>query len=334
MNSTNNEKVSIDYKKKIYSYFKKIIPLIGIIILIIIIYEIGINKIIETFLQISPLYVLIAAGITFPRLFLRTIQWKYLLKKQKIKIGFLKTMKIFLISYFYGSITPGYLGMSIRIPYLKEETNEPWGKLFINSFLETIVHGLSLYIMLIIGAFFIAKEYPEVFYVACIFVGISLLIYAYFINKNRGEKLLFFLIKIFIPKKLTKLMNKFVGTFYMDFPKKRDFIIPFIIGIPAWVLIYSQIYIISLSLDIQIPYFLFIVIYPIANIIAFLPITSAGLGTREATLIFLFSIYGVDPAKTVVLSLAGHLLTDVLTGLYGLVIAVFETSKRKDMVVS
>jgi len=70
-------------------------------------------------------------------------------------------------------------------------------------------------------------------------------------------------------------------------------------------------------------------LYPIANIIAFIPITSAGLGTREATLIFLFSFFGVSPEKTLVLSLAGHLLTDVLTGFYGFVISVIEARNNK-----
>ena len=74
---------------------------------------------------------------------------------------------------------------------------------------------------------------------------------------------------------------------------------------------------------------LFLVLYPIANIVAFIPISSAGLGTREATLVFLFSLFGVEPEKTVVLSLAGHLLTDVLTGFYGFILSLTETGNSK-----
>ena len=66
--------------------------------------------------------------------------------------------------------------------------------------------------------------------------------------------------------------------------------------------------------------------------IAFIPITSAGLGTREATLIFLFSFFGVTAEKALVISLAGHLLTDVLTGFYGFLISIFEArSKKKNL---
>ena len=219
----------------------------------------------------------------------------------------------------------------IRIPYMKDATKEPLGKLFVNSTIETAVHGMSLYIMMLIGAFLVADQYPEIFFGACVFVGTSVLIYAFFIKKERGEKTFHFLIKLFIPKRFTGQMGQFVDTFYNDFPRIRDYILPFLLGIPAWIIIYSQIYILGLSLDIEVPYFLFLVLYPIANIIAFIPISAAGLGTREATLVFLFSLYGVAPEKAVVLSLAGHLLTDVLTGFYGFIISLTESRNSKNL---
>jgi uncharacterized protein (TIRG00374 family) len=65
-------------------------------------------------------------------------------------------------------------------------------------------------------------------------------------------------------------------------------------------------------------------LYPIATTIAFIPITSGGLGTREAALIFLFSFFGVSPEKVLVISLAGYLLTEILTGFYGFIISIVE----------
>jgi uncharacterized protein (TIRG00374 family) len=189
---------------------------------------------------------------------------------------------------------------------------------------ETAVHGLSLYIMMLLGALAVADQYPEILYGALIFVIANLIIYAFFIKKDRGEKTFYFFIRIMIPKIFKKHLTRFVDTFYEDFPNIREFIIPFLLGIPAWVIIYSQIYIISIPLEIQIPYFTFLVLYAIGNIVALIPITTAGLGTREAALIFLFGLYGVSPEKAVVISLAGHLLTDVLTGIYGFIISLTE----------
>jgi len=316
-------------RKKIYNYFKKLIPLTGIIILIYIIYNIGLEKISDTFLQISPIYIIIAATLTIPRLLIRNTQWQYLLRSQKIFVSYWTSFKIFLISYFYGAITPGYLGIMIRVPYMKTKTNQPFGKLFVNSIVETAVHGLSLYIMMIFGAIAVADKYPEILIGALIFVGANIIVYAFFIKKERGEKTFYFLIKILIPKIFKKHLNRFVDTFYEDFPDIKKFIIPFILGIPAWIIIYSQIYIISIPLNNEIPYLTFIALYAIGNIIAMIPISSGGLGTREAVLIFLFGLYGMSPEKAVVISLAGHLLTDVLTGIYGLIISLNEARNKE-----
>ena len=220
----------------------------------------------------------------------------------------------------------------MRIPYLKEKTNEPTGKLFVNTFVETALHTLSMYIMMILGAFIISNEYPEAIRYGLIFLVAILLIYGFFIKKERGEKFFNITIKLFIPKKLKHYCKKFVNTFYHDFPSVKDLILPFIIGSVTWIIMYTQIYIIALCLNIKIPYLTFLLLYPIANIIAFIPITSAGLGTREATVMILFSFFGVPAEKSIVISLAGHIITDVLTGFYGFVISVIEArNNRKEI---
>ena len=310
-------------------YLKKFMPLIGIILLIYLIFNVGITKISSTFLKLSPIYIIAAASLVIPRMLIINFQWQLILKKQKIHISYVKSLKIYLMSYFYGAVTPGYIGGLVRVPYLKDETNEPFGKLFVNVFVQTALHTLPLYCMMIIGTFLVIDKIPQLFPLACAYIIILIIIYIYFLKRERGEKILYFLIKFFVPKSIKPHLNKFVDTFYKDFPHIKDFILPFIVVIPEWILIFSQIYILGLSLGIQIPYFAFLMLYPIANVVSFIPITSAGLGTREATLILLFSFYGISPEKAIVLSLAGYLLTDLLTGFYGLIISFTEARNKK-----
>ena len=304
-------------------------PLIGIILLIYLIIDIGTGEIISTFAKISPIYIIIAAILTLPRILLRNIQWQHILKKQKLFISHITSFKIFLIGYFYGAVTPGYMGGLMRVPYLKDETDAPTGKLFINCFVFSAGNAFVLYFMAVIGAFLISEHIPEALPIATIVCIAHFLFYYYFVKKERGDKAFHFFVKLFIPKKLKPIFMRFIDTFYDDFPNIKDFIIPFLISIPCWMILYGQIYIIGLSLGIEIPYFTFIMLYAIVNLISFIPITSAGLGTREVALIFLFSFYGVSPEKTLVLSLAGHLLTDVLTGFYGFIISVIEARNNK-----
>ena len=144
----------------------------------------------------------IALVLTLPRLIIRNYAWRLIQKEHKIELTFFQSLKIFLIGYFYGSITPGYVGQLMRVPYMKEKTGEPYGKLFVNSFIETIVHTLSLYAMIFMGALLVIGTFPQLFGIIIIWIVILVTILVYFVKKERGEKLFRILIKYLIPRKL------------------------------------------------------------------------------------------------------------------------------------
>ena len=316
--------------KKIFSQAKKFLPLIGIAIFIYLIYDLGVNDIIDAVLSIHPIYILLASLLTIPRVIIRNYAWVLIHKEQKIKISFFQSLKIFLIGYFYGSISPGYIGQLMRVPYLKEKTGEPYGKLFVNSVIETTVHTLSLYAMMIIGAFLVISSYPKLFVIVCAWLIILGIILFYFIKKERGEKLFFLLIKYLIPSKFKIHLNRFVKTFYTDFPKIKKLIYPLIVGSFTWIIIFTQEYIIVLSLGVEIPYLYFLLLFPIANTAGFIPITFAGLGTRELTAIFLFSTLFMVPKEEIfVFTLVGFIITDILTGFIGFLVSLTESRKKE-----
>ena len=126
--------------RKIFTHAKKILPFIGIAILIYIVFNLDLGEIKDDILSIHPSYIAIALSLTIPRLILRNYAWQLIQKEHKIKLSYFQSLKIFLIGYFYGNITPGYLGQLMRIPYMKEKTKQPYGKLFVNTTIETIVH--------------------------------------------------------------------------------------------------------------------------------------------------------------------------------------------------
>ncbi len=140
-------------------------------------------------------------------------------------------MKIYLIGLFYGSISPGYFGQLMRVPYLKEKTGEPFGKLFINTVIETFVHTFSLYGMMIIGALLVVGTLPELLPITIAWILCFTFIAAYFVKRERGEKLLRILISYIIPKKVKYHFSAFVDTFYIDFPRFKAMIIPYVLGI-------------------------------------------------------------------------------------------------------
>ena len=321
-------------KRGIFRQAKKFLPLVGIIVLIIIIFSLDVEKIKDAFFQIHPIYIVIALALTIPRLLIQNYYWRMIQKEQNINITFFQSLKIFLIGYFYGSWTPGFLGMVMRVPYMKEKTDEPYGKLFVNTFIEVILRQVAIYVMIAAGLLIIIIEFSdlEITKTLPIIIGIIIFIQAivlfYFIKKERGENFFNVVVKRIIPKKLKDPSFRFVETFYKDFPKMRRLFIPFILGLITWVIIFSQEYIIVYALGASIPYLSFLLIFPVANIAGYIPVTFAGIGFRELTSIIIFSrMFGTDEEVILVFTLIGFILTDLFLGFVGFLVSLTETGK-------
>ena len=315
--------------EKIFKYIKNFLPFIGIIILVIIVINLDLEKIKTAFLSIDPIFIVISLSLLLPITIIKTYVWQIILKEQKINLTFYYSLKIYMIGFFYSSITPGFLGHLMRIPNIKEKTGEPYGKLFVNIFIDTTIRTIAEYLIILIGALIIFGTFPEIFIICIVIFTIIGFILYYFIKKERGEKFFYKLVKYLIPKKLKDNSYKFVDTFYHDFPKLSILIIPLILGVIVWLLIFSQEYIVVFAMGVDIPYFYFLMLFPIANIAGYLPITIAGLGMREFTSIMIFStLFGVAKEEILVFTLIGFVITDVFPGFIGFLFSLTETGEK------
>ena len=316
-------------KKNIKTYSKRLLPLIGILILILTIYNLDIAEIKNAFFSIKAIFIVISLSLTIPRLIIRNYAWIIIQREQKINLGFWESFKILLIGYFYGTISPGYIGRLVRIMYIKERTNDAYGKLFINTVIEAICHTLSLYIMIIFGAILVLEKFPILLTFTVGWIIVLFLIMLFFVKKERGERLFYLLIRVFIPKKIKTKFNAFVDTFYNDFPKVNSLFLPIFLGIFTWVLIFSQYYVFIIALGINVSFLYFLLIFPVANVISYIPISFAGLGTRELSAVFLFStLFGVVKEEILVVSLMGFIISDLVTGFIGFLLSLTETRER------
>lgn len=124
------------------------------------------------------------------------------------------------------------------------------------------------------------------------------------------------------------MANEF-DAFYRDMPALKSLVIPLLLGLFSYVLYFIQIYIIALSFSVDIPFAVFILIYPVASLIGLIPITVSGLGTREAALIHIFSIYGIPSNITVAISLSGYVITMLIPSITGGILSIMRIKSAK-----
>ena len=84
-------------KQKIFKKLKKFLPFIGIILLIYTIYTLDVNKIINAFFLINPIFIIIALSLTLPRLLIRNYVWQIIQKEHNINLTFFQSLKIYMI---------------------------------------------------------------------------------------------------------------------------------------------------------------------------------------------------------------------------------------------
>ena len=307
---------------------KVLLPLIGIGIFIYIIHDIGVEKIGGALSNINPLYFFISLSIFLPRIIMSTYKWKMIADKQGIEVGLISLIKLNIIGLFYGTITPLWLGDYIRIPYLREETNEPFGKCASNVLIDQAIEFAALFILALIGSLILLNQFPSLFLILFSLFVIFISVAIFFKEKGRSKKILKIAYAIFIPKKLKPFMANEFHSFYESMPSLKFLVIPLFIELVSYTLFFTQIYILALSFSITIPFFSFIFIYPIASLISLIPVTVSGLGTREGALIHLFSLYGIAGETTVAISLGGYIITMLVPSFIGAILAVLKGKSK------
>jgi hypothetical protein len=306
--------------------FKKLLPIIGIILFVYIIIDTGIYKIANAF-SLIPIQYYILGFVPFSLFLVFTVvKWQYLSKKQKMKFTNLQLVKISLISRFYGNVTPGGFGGYIRILYLKKFSKASIEKCIVNMLIDVTTGSIIGFSIALIGSIILIEAVPGFFPVILLFLILNVTTFVVFIKKSRGNKIYNFFIRRLIPKKYKDRTDKSFESLYEDIPRLRDMIIPMIIEIIVWTVIGAQVYIFALAFSLNIPIHMFILIHTISVVsIVILPISIGGLGVREGAFVFiLHNFYGIEKEIALVISLSGYIVKMLIPTVLGMIIAIKE----------
>jgi len=297
----------------------KLFPIIGIILFIYIIISLGTDNILDAFIKIPIQYYLLALVPIIPRLIVSIYSWQYICKKQKMNFKFFYLMKIYLISLFYGNVTPLGIGWHIRIFYLRKKKKVSIEKCLTNSLINISTGLIASLFLALVGSIVFFKYIPGVLPIILLVFLFSLTAFFVFMKKSGGEKFISIFIRPLIPKKYRDRVDKSIESLYEDIPRFRDMIFPFFLEMIVAVLLGTQVYIIALAFSITIPFHMFILISILALIAtAILPISIGGLGVREGAFMYmLYVIYGVEYNIAFVISLSGYFVKMLIPSILG-----------------
>ncbi len=313
---------------------RKFLPLIGILLFVSILVNIDLNVIIGLFARIRLEYVFLSLSLLIPAILLRAVKWKIIIKSYETKFSLMSAAKAWLIGFFLGIITPGRIGDLSRAYYLRREGNINMGSSLTTVIADRIVDIGMLFFLASVGLVMIAtvfsKAWEILFYIIFLFI-IFLLGLSAFSKKSFTRFVLKPLSKRVTPAKYQADLSRVFHDFYhgIDLISKYNIAITVFVAFVAWIVVILQYYLFSLALNIELPFLFFFAIVPAVALLDALPVSFSGIGTREAALVFFFSLNGASAETAVSLSLLIFIMIYLVNGFVGMLLWIRDPIKIK-----
>lgn len=303
---------------KFYQYIRYLGPLC----LVIILTKIDLRLLLDNLSDINLSLYFFVLFLNVPQFFIKSFRWNQLLKQQKVIYSALGSFNIYISSIFIGFITPGRLGEFIKAVYLKSDYSISLSKGMSSVLIDRLFDLYLLLILALIGIWkfdILGKLSNTSIFLLTIFILSPLLIF----NKQLMRNVFGLLYKSVIKKKTQlrdKIEEKFED-FYNGINQLINLKLMFSVFLTclSYSVFFVQCYLIAIAMGISINLITITLFMSIANLISFIPISISGLGTRDAILIYLFSLIGLNPDLAVSYSFLVFIAFFVCGGLMGAV---------------
>jgi len=308
---------------------KRFLPLIGISLFAVIVARIGVRQFFEALISVNIPLLGYAAGLTLLYLLVQTVRWQTILASQGIaETPFPVLFLIQVKSVFYGIISPARLGSFIKVMLLQDTSSAPPAKVLSGIVAERLLDLITMAFLASLGALFFLQQ-RHIAWAAGALLILFVVVLSLFPKKDLWRKLFRKAFYFIVPEAYQENARSVCNDFFNVAPRISQLCVPFVLSLVNWWLIYSQMFLISRAFNIAVPYVEFLLLMPITTVIALMPVTVAGLGTKEITLLYLFRHYADSPEKIVSFSVTNTVLVFCIYGILFLSASILYPVIRK-----
>ena len=273
---------------------KRFISLVVSIAILLILYsQIELKKLIAVFQNCDPLWMIISLAMVIPITLFTSWRLQQLMP-QGTKLGFIEANRLILGASVLNMILPSKMGDIAKAYFMKERDNLSGSLALAIVIFEKASDMLSLLLWCIFGLLFYPTKDP---FFIMITLGISGgLILGVFLLGSRRVADLFFNTTIQIsPKGISKKLqsmqvswSQMQSYFWGD---NKQVLLISITSVFIWFLHLLQIWLFIIALKASAPFIVSLALSPLSILAGLLPLTFAGVGTRDAALILFYQPY-------------------------------------------
>ncbi|MBS4058003.1 MAG: flippase-like domain-containing protein [Bacteroidales bacterium] len=257
-----------------------------------------------------PLYLLSLTGVALV-LGVKSYRWHWIIRTEGHYYSPWKSFKAYMASFTIGVVTPGRIGEIARLYYLREEVDIDFVPSFRTIVTDRIFDLGVLFMLSFAGLIYYGQiGIHEVYTAAAIGIGL------FFLGLFLAAWLLKRLLATKKPDALRPL--RFVQS-CVDQAVSGKALLLWLITLAAYLGFYGAIDLIFLSLGVSMPIIDIAIILSVVGLVSILPISLAGFGTREVSLVYLLAFYGITPELALSFSLLQFGAFFLWGGIIGLV---------------
>ena len=300
-----------------------LLPFLGLSLFVYIVGRTGLDNITGIIRDADARLLPLAPVLVVAIILVRGIRWRILMRVVDIDYSLWRSAKVWTIGFFAASVTPAKAGDTLRAFYVREDTGRTFGEAFLTVFIDRLwdlmfVLALGVVSVLVFSRFYM--EIPSGWIMLTAAVGIAVCVYLA-TRRALMRRLLKPMFDALVPKKYKEAFSLNFNTFYDSLALyRRDrgaMVAAFLLTVLVWALVFLLAYYITVLFGIDVDLKYVVLIMPIVTLVELIPISVSGLGTRDATVIYFFSVVGISGAAAVGFSIGYLFIGTYLTALAG-----------------
>lgn len=308
---------------KMKKWITLILPLVGLALFVWIIRGIGLGNVLDVVRRVDPWKLLVFPVFAAFILWMHGLRWQYLMRMIGIDYSLWRSTVVWGIGFFGASVTPAKVGDAVRAYYLSRDTEHNFAKCFVTVVVDRLLDVAVMLVLGVVAVIIFSYYYIELPSTWIILGAVPVLVALIYLTLHRRlmRKLLRPFFKALTPPKYQDELALHFHSFYdalgIYLREWKRTSVGFVYTLFFWAAVAGLAYAVAWILNIPVSPWYLCLLLPLLTLVEIIPISVAGLGTREAASIYFFSVIGIDSTQAVAFSLMYVLLGTYLVAGFG-----------------
>jgi uncharacterized protein (TIRG00374 family) len=293
---------------------------VSLVLVVVILRSVDVTVLWQVIRHANPWYLVGALAASMAGVVLRAYRWQILVNDQGVTASLGELTALWFVSFLFTNILPSGIGGDAVRAYELSRSSERGAQAVTSVLVDRFVGLFALQTIALVALAFSWRLMPDqLVFITVLLFSISLLaaaVLAFPPLWNAAEKWIPFFDRLLSIKFIRSLVDSLQS--YTHSALLRAFVV----GLVFNILLITITVLVARGLGDTLPLPYYMIFVPIASIVILVPISFAGLGVREGTYVFLFSLVGVSREMALSISLLIYAVGTVAPGIVGGVIYI------------